>query len=37
MGGLISKLLSIFMSKEDFKIVIVGLDNAGKTTIVYKL
>jgi len=37
MGALISKLLSIFMSKEDFKIVIVGLDNAGKTTIVYKL
>ncbi|ORX44988.1 ADP-ribosylation factor 2 [Piromyces finnis] len=37
MGALFSKLLSIFLSKEDFKIVIVGLDNAGKTTIVYKL
>ncbi|ORX84419.1 ADP-ribosylation factor-like protein 5B [Anaeromyces robustus] len=37
MGALLSKLFQIFVSKEDFKIVIVGLDNAGKTTIVYKL
>ncbi|KAF9583922.1 ADP-ribosylation factor-like protein 5A, partial [Lunasporangiospora selenospora] len=25
------------MSKEEVKIVIVGLDNAGKTTVLYKL
>jgi len=37
MGALLSKLIQIFYSKEEFKIVIVGLDNAGKTTIVYKL
>ncbi|XP_077020665.1 putative ADP-ribosylation factor-like protein 5C isoform X2 [Tamandua tetradactyla] len=35
MGQLISKLMSIFGSQEH-KVIIVGLDNAGKTTILYQ-
>ncbi|XKL67607.1 hypothetical protein PGB90_003098 [Kerria lacca] len=35
MGLLFSKIWSLF-SKEEHKIVIVGLDNAGKTTILYQ-
>jgi len=32
-----SKLLSLFFTSKEFKILIVGLDNAGKTTTLYKL
>lgn len=37
MGLLFSRVWQSLFSKGDFKIVIVGLDNAGKTTILYKL
>jgi ADP-ribosylation factor-like protein 5B len=37
MGLLLTKLYRIFFSSEEFKVVIVGLDNAGKTTILYRL
>ncbi|XP_053425425.1 putative ADP-ribosylation factor-like protein 5C isoform X3 [Nycticebus coucang] len=36
MGQLIAKLTSIFANQEH-KVIIVGLDNAGKTTILYQL
>ncbi|KAF6298019.1 ADP ribosylation factor like GTPase 5C [Rhinolophus ferrumequinum] len=35
MGQLIAKLMGIF-GKEEHKVIIVGLDNAGKTTILYQ-
>ena len=35
MGIMLSKLLSYFYDKEQ-KVIIVGLDNAGKTTILYQ-
>ena len=38
MGFLISKVIELFQrSKDNFKIVILGLQNAGKTTILYKM
>jgi len=38
MGFLLSKVLDFFSrSKDNFKIIIVGLQNAGKTTILYRL
>ncbi|KAK9686950.1 ADP-ribosylation factor-like protein 5A [Basidiobolus ranarum] len=37
MGILFSKAWKLFWSKDEHKIVIVGLDNAGKTTVLYKL
>ncbi|XP_044499845.1 ADP-ribosylation factor-like protein 5 [Mangifera indica] len=37
MGALISKIWFMFLPGKDYKIVIVGLDNAGKTTTLYKL
>ncbi|KAL1921521.1 uncharacterized protein VTP21DRAFT_11237 [Calcarisporiella thermophila] len=37
MGILFSRLWKKLFSKEEFKIVLVGLDNAGKTTVLYKL
>jgi ADP-ribosylation factor-like protein 5B len=38
MGFLISKVIELFQrSKDNFKIVILGLQNAGKTTILYRL
>lgn len=37
MGLSISKLLSGLFSKKEMRILMVGLDAAGKTTILYKL
>ncbi|KAG0380874.1 hypothetical protein BGX24_003735 [Mortierella sp. AD032] len=37
MGIVLTKLWRKLISKEEVKIVIVGLDNAGKTTVLYKL
>ncbi|CAI2179182.1 16812_t:CDS:2 [Funneliformis geosporum] len=37
MGILLSKLWRKLTSKEEVKIVLVGLNNAGKTTVLYKL
>lgn len=38
MGGLLSSLWGrLFSSKKNFKILILGLANAGKTTILYHL
>lgn len=37
MGMTISKLLSDLFGKKDMRILMVGLDAAGKTTILYKL
>ncbi|KAM6979785.1 ADP-ribosylation factor 4-like [Aplochiton taeniatus] len=37
MGVIVSKLFSSFFAKKDIRIMMVGLDAAGKTTILYKL
>lgn len=37
MGFVMSKLSQWWWGKEDLKVIIVGLDNAGKTTTLYKL
>eukprot|EP00158_Paraphelidium_tribonemae_P000454 Partr_v1_DN22402_c0_g1_i4_m32074 putative ADP-ribosylation factor-like len=37
MGIALTKLVKLFWRSEEIKIVLVGLDNAGKTTIVYRL
>jgi len=37
MGILFSSLLALFNRTRQYKVVIVGLDNAGKSTILYKL
>lgn len=37
MGMMLAKLWSSFFGLEEFKILIVGLNNAGKTTTLYKL
>jgi GTPase SAR1 family protein len=37
MGGLLSALKDVFQSKVERRILIVGLDGAGKTTMLYKL
>ena len=41
MGGYLSKLInklqSISKTNQQYKIIIVGMNNAGKTTILYKL
>lgn len=37
MGIVLAKLWRKLTSKEEVKIVLVGLDNAGKTTVLYKL
>lgn len=37
MGALISTFLSYWFSGKEYKVVMVGLDNAGKTTILYKM
>eukprot|EP00735_Rhodelphis_limneticus_P007762 TRINITY_DN20390_c0_g1::TRINITY_DN20390_c0_g1_i1::g.8452::m.8452 TRINITY_DN20390_c0_g1::TRINITY_DN20390_c0_g1_i1::g.8452 ORF type:complete len:182 (-),score=18.44,sp/P49076/ARF_MAIZE/70.72/7e-90,Arf/PF00025.16/1.7e-73,Ras/PF00071.17/1.1e-14,G-alpha/PF00503.15/1.5,G-alpha/PF00503.15/9.4e-11,SRPRB/PF09439.5/3.1e-12,Gtr1_RagA/PF04670.7/5.9e-11,Miro/PF08477.8/7.7e-10,MMR_HSR1/PF01926.18/0.00068,6PF2K/PF01591.13/0.0027,AAA_33/PF13671.1/0.13 TRINITY_DN20390_c0_g1_i1:36-581(-) len=36
MGAMMSSLLKLFFAKKQFRIVMVGLDAAGKTTILYK-
>ena len=37
MGSLISRVFSSFMRAQDCRILMVGLDAAGKTTILFKL
>ena len=37
MGVLFSSLAALFNSNQEYKLIIVGLDNAGKTTALYKL
>ena len=37
MGGAFTKLFSSLFSKKEMRILMVGLDAAGKTTILYKL
>lgn len=37
MGSIFSTLFSRLFGNQEVKIIIVGLDNAGKTTILYKL
>lgn len=37
MGFMMSKLSLWWWGKEELKVIIVGLDNAGKTTTLYKL
>lgn len=37
MGVLFSKVWQAFFSYDEFKVIIVGLNNAGKTTTLYKL
>lgn len=37
MGIMMTRLMRLFWSKKEVKIVLVGLDNSGKTTILYKL
>lgn len=39
MGQLLNSLMNVFLAKADmnFKLVMIGLDSAGKTTILYKM
>ena len=37
MGNLVTKLFDSFFGKKDMRIVMLGLDAAGKTTVLYKL
>ena len=37
MGGAFSKLFGRMFGKKDMRILMVGLDAAGKTTVLYKL
>ena len=37
MGILFTKMWTLFFSSQEYKVIIVGLNNAGKTTTLYKL
>ena len=37
MGFILSKIIEFFTSRNNFKIIILGMQNAGKTTILYRL
>jgi small GTP-binding protein len=37
MGGFVSSMWKLFLSRKQYRIVMVGLDAAGKTTVLYKL
>ena len=37
MGACLSKILEVILGKKECRILMVGLDGAGKTTILYKL
>ena len=37
MGGFVSKLVAAVLGNKEVRVLILGLDNAGKTTILYKL
>ena len=37
LGGVLSSVFSMLWGKREYRILIIGLDSAGKTTILYRL